>query len=595
MIRNMQSALKPLLSPRYKDVTDEKAEGVTYTPKHLADFVASQIVSQLASVSVSTTAPLRILDPAVGEAALLVSLLNQLGSCGIEDVDVYGFETDKTALERGHECLRHLFPRARLHFSQESFLDFVDRSANPDSLFGFNPSVKYDLIIANPPYVRTQVLGAGLAQSISRQYGLAGRVDLYYAFILSMRSVLAPDGTAGIIVSNRFMTTRSGASVRKALLDSFLVKHVWDLGDTKLFDAAVLPAVLLLQQKKNGRHETPAFTSIYEIQGIPTAQAQDPIDALKHSGTVAVQDGRCFRIQHGKLNLEADNGDIWRVATDISDTWLATVKGHTWGTFGDIGSIRVGIKTCGDKIFIRSDWTSLPPDQQPELLRPLTTHHIARRFKPDCERRSTKVVYPHVVVNGQRQAADLNLYPKTKAYFEAHRDILSTRTYVTAGGRQWYEIWVPQDPDAWGGPKLVFRDISESPTFWIDQEGTVVNGDCYWLAPRSKEHQDMLWLALAVSNSTFIEAFYDRSFNNKLYAGRRRFMTQYVERFPLPKPTSRLARELITLSKKIYQITPSVEATALEQELDRMVWKAFGLPSEKARVTDQKQPSHRAD
>ena len=91
----------------------------------------------------------------------------------------------------------------------------------------------------------------------------------------------------------------------------------------------------------------------------------------------------------------------------------------------------------------------------------------------------------------------------------------------------------------------------------------------------------MLWLALAVSNSTFIEAFYDRSFNNKLYAGRRRFMTQYVERFPLPTPTSRLARELIALSRKICQLTPSVEAAALEQELDAMVWRAFGLSSKK--------------
>jgi hypothetical protein len=574
----MQSALNPLLAPRYKNVTDEKAEGATYTPKHLADFVAKQIVSQLAS---TPTTPLRILDPAVGEAALLVSLLNQLRSCGIEDLDVYGFETDEAALRTARECVRDLFPCARLHFSQESFLDFVDRFANPDSLFGFDPSVKYDLIIANPPYVRTQVLGAGLAQSIARKYGLGGRVDLYYAFILAMRSVLAQDGTAGIIVSNRFMTTRSGASVRRALLDSFLVKHVWDLGDTKLFDAAVLPAVLLLQQKKNEQRGTPAFTSIYEIQGTPTAQAQDPIDALKHTGTVAVQDGRCFRVQHGKLNLEALKGDIWRVATDSSDAWLATVNAHTWGTFGDIGSIRVGIKTCGDKIFIRSDWSSLPEDQQPELLRSLTTHRIARRFKPDCGTRSLRVVYPHVVVNGRRQAANLNLYPKTKAYFEAHRPILSARTYVTAGGREWYEIWVPQDPDAWADPKLVFRDISEMPTFWIDEEGTVVNGDCYWLAARSTDQQELLWLALAVGNSTFIEAFYDHCFNNKLYAGRRRFMTQYVERFPLPKPTSRLAQELIALSRKIYQLTPSIEAAGLEQELDSMVWRAFGLSTEK--------------
>ncbi|MGH9426283.1 MAG: type II restriction endonuclease subunit M, partial [Terriglobia bacterium] len=111
--------------------------------------------------------------------------------------------------------------------------------------------------------------------------------------------------------------------------------------------------------------------------------------------------------------------------------------------------------------------------------------------------------------------------------------------------------------------------------------GTVVNGDCYWLTARSKQELDLLWLALAVSNSTFMEDFYVRSFNNKLYAGRRRFMTQYVERFPLPEPTTALARQLITLSKEIYALTPSAEASALEQELDLMVWRAFGLSRSK--------------
>ena len=84
-------------------------------------------------------------------------------------------------------------------------------------------------------------MGAAQAQLLAEQFGLSGRVDLYYAFILGMSQVLKPQGIAGIIVSNRFMTTKSGASVRQAVLEGFNTRHVWDLGDTKLFDAAVLP------------------------------------------------------------------------------------------------------------------------------------------------------------------------------------------------------------------------------------------------------------------------------------------------------------------------------------------------------------------
>ena len=102
----------------------------------------------------------------------------------------------------------------------------------------------------------------------------------------------------------------------------------------------------------------------------------------------------------------------------------------------------------------------------------------------------------------------------------------TTANIVLDAGREWFEIWVPQDPDRWVAPKLVFRDISEKPTFWIDTTGGIVNGDCYWLAAEKAEDTDLLWLACAVANSAFIEEFYDHRFNNKLYSGRRRFITQ---------------------------------------------------------------------
>ena len=75
-------------------------------------------------------------------------------------------------------------------------------------------------------------------------------------------------------------------------------------------------------------------------------------------------------------------------------------------------------------------------------------------------------------------AVDLSLYPRSAAYLESHRGTLEGRTYVTESGRKWFEIWVPQDPSAWDRPKLVFRDITHSPTFWVDLAGSVVNGDC---------------------------------------------------------------------------------------------------------------------
>ncbi len=51
----------------------------------------------------------------------------------------------------------------------------------------------------------------------------------------------------------------------------------------------------------------------------------------------------------------------------------------------------------------------------------------------------------------------------------------------------------------------MFRDICEQPTFWIDLDDTIVNGDCYWLKPRPAMIET-LWLALAVANFDFHRA-----------------------------------------------------------------------------------------
>jgi adenine-specific DNA-methyltransferase len=579
----MHSAVKPQFTKRYRLVTEEKAGGATYTPLLLADFVADQIVS---CARLEGACAVRVLDPAVGDGELLLSLLKKLLPQTKAPVHVFGFDTHEAALFEAQRRISTAFPGVRLHLECENFLEFVLEQGSvsgTSSLFAPSEPERFDLIIANPPYVRTQIMGADQAQELATAFGLSGRVDLYHAFLIGMAEVLRPGGTAGIIVSNRFMTTKGGGGLRTALRERFSLRHVWDLGDTKIFTAAVLPAVILAEGRNGHDPAPPAFTSIYETDEPATIEALNPIAALGMVGPVALADGRRFRVQHGTLDATGPTHEVWRIATDSGDAWLATVMSHACGTFRSIGKIRVGVKTCADKVFIRSDWNTLPDHEQPELLRPVTTHHIAGRFRSIPHEEPRSIVYPHEVAHEQRRAVDLSHYPKTSAYLETHRATLEGRTYVIEGGREWYELWVPQDPGSWAAPKLVFKDISERPTFWLDLDGTIVNGDCYWLTCVRPEQTDLLWLAAAVANSTFAEVFYDHRFNNKLYAGRRRFITQYVEQFPLPDPETPLARKIITEAKAIYDADASPESEILQAKLDRMVWEAFGLPVEEVR------------
>ena len=239
------------------------------------------------------------------------------------------------------------------------------------------------------------------------------------------------------------------------------------------------------------------------------------------------------------------------------------------------------MKSTADKVFIRNDWDDIPTGK-PELLKPLITRKCAQRFKaliPENPTHRKEILYPHEATENGRSAVNLRLYPNSAKYLEQHRHKLESRKYLIEAGRNWYELWVPQDPAVWSQSKLVFPDISEKPIFWLDTSGGVVSGECYWLQCKNKDEQDLMWLALAVANSSFIEVFYDHRFNNKLYSGKRRFITQYVEQFPLPKPDVPTSIEIIQLTKEIHKKTPSSEAEKLGSILDELVWKSFGLTS----------------
>jgi hypothetical protein len=574
---------------RYSDVDRQKADGATYTPAGLAEFVAQQML-RVADLPKHGT--IRVLDPAVGDGALLNALIKQLPKDIQNRLDVFGYDTNPEAIIVATGRLKVAFPDLIIHLEKRDFLEHVlDMQGCGDFFSASEVHERFHLVIANPPYVRTQIMGAQQAQQITQRFGLTGRVDLYYPFLLGISEVLEVNGVAGVITSNRFMTTKSGQSVRRELLRCFRISHVWDFGDTKLFDAAVLPSVLLAHGVSDSRHPHTAgitCSSIYETDSPATIDASDVIAALSVADdmVVAIPDGRRFRVRHGDLNNGSDAEGVWRVATHSTDKWLATVEANTWGTFRRIGKIRVGVKSTADKVFIRNDWNDLP-EGRPELLRPLITRHCARRFKacvPSKTKHIKEILYTHEVTETGRGAVDLSLYPKAARYLERHRDALESRTYVIEAGRKWYELWVPQDPAAWASPKLVFPDISDKPIFWIDMDGGIVNGECYWLRCENDAETDLLWLASAVANSSFIETFYDHRFNNKLYAGRRRFITQYVEQFPLPDPAREEAQAIVAMTKEVYAKLPTEEADRLCKELDGMVWRVFGfLPEEVSR------------
>jgi len=520
---------------RYSNATNIKTNGIVYTPQGLAEYLAANMFEYF---SIKGKKKLRILDPAIGDGELVIALINVILCNTIHiDISVVGFETDVDTVPKTIGRLYQEYPNIPVVIRNEDFLAFAESGSEKHG---------FDFVIANPPYIRTQVMGADKAQAIAKQAGLSGRVDAYYAFLVAADQFLKPDGIAGFITSNKFMSVKSGMRVREYLFSKTKLLQITDFGDTKLFEAAVLPCTLTFTRGKSEGGNI-GFTSIYETAESRTDFMNDTIfDVIDKEGVVQICDGRRFEIKQGQLADQSDSTP-WHLASDNQNSWLDHVDSITWKRFSDIGKIRVGIKTTADNVFIGT-WDD--KEEQPELLKPLITHRNAGQIIP---RNSNywKVLYTHTTQGGKRKVYDIEQYPISCHYLERHKEQLAGRQYIQKANRCWYEIWVPQNPASWESRKIVFRDISEKPEFWIDDSGAIVNGDCYWIEIGEEIPTDVLYLALAIANSSFIEKYYDYKFNNKLYSGKRRFMTQYVNDFPIPDVTLPKAQRAIDLVKSI--------------------------------------------
>lgn len=546
-----------------------KQSGAHYTPMELSYFVAAQMLSEL---EINDKKHIKILDPAVGDGDLLYALVALLKNLGVKKLTVFGFDTNTNAIEKTKVKFKEYEKEFNLQFKS---CDFLLESETIEE--------KFDLVISNPPYVRTQVLGADVAQDLSKRYGLKGRVDLYYTFFPAIKNVMADNAILGIITSNRFMTTKAGKSVREYISSNYSILKVWDLGDTKVFDAAVLPCVLTLKNSIEFNHNI-EFISAYTNESSDKTKktATGLVDLLDSKGTVTYN-GATYNVKNGHLLLDrSDLGMVWAPKDEETLEVLEKIASKTWCTFKDVGKIRVGIKTTADNVFISDDWDAKIED---EVLKQTTTHHGARRWAPDLTKMTKKTLYTHCFNEEEekKMAIKLDRFPGAKAYLKSHFDQLNSRSYIHKSKRKWFEIWVPQDPRAWSKPKLVFRDIAERPTFWIDEKGSVVNGDCYWMTVDKMEgNEDMLWLSMAIANSDFSKYFYEVKFNNKLYSGRCRFMTQYVELFPLPNPELTLSKDIIKLSKKASKAAMAGKdnkVEEIEEDINLKVWEAFDLKS----------------
>ncbi|WP_165173341.1 class I SAM-dependent DNA methyltransferase [Adlercreutzia sp. ZJ242] len=207
-----------------------KSRGAFFTPASLADFISRWAVRHARD---------RVLEPACGEAAFLVSAGNRFTALGLEG-----------------SCLQdHLFGlevHERSACEARKKLAFYGLSCTVEVTDFLKAEFKepFDAVVGNPPYVRFQVASKDVRESmslISERSGVAisSLSSTWAPFVVQAAMSLKEGGRLGFVLPGELLSVNYAAPVRAFLLDSFSSLQLITFGE-RVFPEVQEEVVILL-------------------------------------------------------------------------------------------------------------------------------------------------------------------------------------------------------------------------------------------------------------------------------------------------------------------------------------------------------------
>ena len=187
----------------------------------------------------------RVLDPCCGSGGMFVQSANFVTAHGgsRNQLSIYGQEFTHTT-----------WKLAKMNLALRS----IDADLGPRSADSFtedlHPDLRADFVIANPPFNISDYWNESLADDPRWVYGTPAEGNANYAWIQHFLYHLAPSGTAGFVMANGSLSSKSNGEgdIRRAMVEDDVVDCIVALPD-KLFFNTGIPACLWFVSKQRHR------------------------------------------------------------------------------------------------------------------------------------------------------------------------------------------------------------------------------------------------------------------------------------------------------------------------------------------------------
>jgi hypothetical protein len=559
--------------------------GVVYTPREVCEpMVRRALAPLMTGRDRDELLALRVCDPAVGEGAFLIEVVRVIGDALggtpearrlVAERCIVGADIDARAVETACRAVEQAVGAAVPALRERLRVGDALELTWPRDL---------DAVIANPPYVRQERLGAH-KQTLRAFASYDGVADLYVYFVELAHRVLRRGGRYCLIVPNKWMTAAYGRPLRQLLARARSVEGIVDFARAlPLFgEADAFPCILwgtigsrtatIAAARMIPAIEPPPCS---KLPAGPRASGPHAPSDVRPAGHVSPSANpvACALADHGVPHARARwQAGPWHIDTP-TDAALIDRLTRRWPALADVLPERPsrGIVTGCNRAFVidgatRSRLLDAEPTAAP-LIRPLIKGRDVRRWRPAPGDRHVLLV---------DRGTSLAHLPRVRAHLAAFREALEPRPPSHRGewpGRKpgpyrWYELQDPVVPLAKAhSPRLFYQDIQTAPACCLDATGELVPDTTVWILPTRD-----LWL-LAVLNSSLYRWYAHRRFPPALN-GAVRPKLEYMRGLPIATPTPPLRARIERL------VTAQLVApeAARDRALDDAVADAYELAS----------------
>ena len=424
----------------------------------------------------------------------------------------------------------------------------------------------FDIVIGNPPYIRQEEFSTLKPVLQTKYETYAGTADLYVYFIEHALAILRTGAEFMFIVPNKWKRAGYGKNLRK-FLKMNQINTILDFGDLPVFDEATTYPCILSITKTNPNE-------IFEAAKIQSLDFPLGLEA--------------YVKQHKLEVLAAELQEEGWTLSDIRVQKLLAKLRNTGTPLGEYveGKIYRGVLTGLNEAFVIDEATKndliAKDSASMEIIKPfLAGRDIKKYRKPEIDkfliftRRGIQIEKYLAILEYLRQYKE-RLVPKPKDFSGKNWQGRKPGSY------KWYELQDAVDYYIeFEKPRIIIPAITKNANYSFSIEPIYSNDKTSIIST------DDLYL-LGLLNSRLID-FYLKQIASTKQNGYFEYKPVYVNQLPICKPLQLVKNEIegkVTQILTLKEENPQADTSALEAEIDRMVYELYGITEEEIAIIE---------